>query len=118
MTEHITLHLRSQQTGEDEMGEPIYSDPVDVPGVDAWWEPAGSEEDVAAAEQVLRRYWVYTEDTRITAADAVTLHGPTDVRCELAPPQWQPGGFLVPGFIRVLVTAVSGGWPRSRSRPS
>ena len=108
MTEHVTLHLRAQQTGEDAMGEPIFDPPQDVPGVDAWWEPAGSEEDTAAAEQVTRKYWLYTEDTRITHADAVTLHGPTDIRCELAPPQWQPGGYLVPGFMRVLVTDVSG----------
>ena len=108
MTERVTLHLQGQQTGEDPFGDPIYSPATDVPNVPAWWEPAGSSEDLASAAQVTRSYWLYTEDTRITAADAVTLHGPVDVRAELAPPQWQPGGYEVPGFMRVLVTAVNG----------
>jgi hypothetical protein len=108
MTHRITLHLRAVQSGEDAMGEPIYDPPQDVDGVPAWWEMAGSVEDVAAAEQVLLRYWLYTEDTRITAADQVTLHGVVDVRCDLAPPQHQPSGFVVDGYTRVLVTAVSG----------
>jgi hypothetical protein len=82
LTERVTLHLRGQQTGEDPMGDPIYSPPTDVPDVPAWWEPAGSSEDLASAAQVTRSYWLYTEDTRITAADAVTLHGPVDVRAE------------------------------------
>jgi hypothetical protein len=108
MTERITLHLRATKTGEDPFGNPIYGPPQVVEGVPAWWEPAGSTEDLAAAEQVTESYWVYTEDTRITYADEVTLHGPRDIRCNLTPPQWQPHGFLVPGFHRVLATAVSG----------
>jgi hypothetical protein len=107
-TEKITLHLRAGMTGEDAFGDPIYSPATDVPDVAAWWEPAGSSEDLASAEQVTRSFWVYTENAQITAADAVTLHGPTDVRCELAPPQWQPGGFTVPGYMRALATAVTG----------
>ena len=108
MSHRITLHLRPEKTGEDAFGEPVYGEPQDVPHVPAWWEMAGSEEDVAAAEQVLRRYWVYTEDVRVTYADQITLHGVVDLRCDLAPPQHQPGGFIVDGYTRVLATAVSG----------
>lgn len=104
----LTAHLRSTPIGRDEFNEPVYGDPTDLE-LPAWWEPAGSTEDLAAAEQYTERYWVYVEDPRITGADSVTLHGAVDLRCEvIGNPGLQPPGVLVGGFARLLVEAVTG----------
>lgn len=108
-TARATLHLRAEQTGEGRHGTPIYGPPTDVESP-AWWEPRTSSEDTAAREQYVDGYWLYLpEDAPVTGADAVTLHGVLDQRMEVdGQPGYQPGGFVVEGYIRVAVKRVSG----------
>lgn len=109
MTERITLHLRAQQVGTDPFGEPLYGDPEEVSGIPAWWEPAGSTEDLTDREQITESYWVYTGDYRLQASSEVTLHSVgRDIRCELSPPQPTPAGFELDGFVRALATRTAG----------
>ncbi len=105
----VTLHLRGQKTGVDKYGDPVFGPPQDVDSP-AWWEVSGSDEDIANAEQYTQRYnLLLPESAPVSGADAVTLRGVRDLRCELVgDPSYQPGGFVVDGYIRVVVERVSG----------
>ncbi|MBW8171796.1 hypothetical protein K0651_01870 [Ornithinimicrobium sp. Arc0846-15] len=109
LSETITLRLRAQAESEDRYKDPVYGPPEVIHDVAAWWEPAASDEQEARSEMTRERYWVYTEDNRLTYADQVVLHGsPEDLLCDCAPPLQQPGGLIVDGFVKVLVERHTG----------
>lgn len=105
-TEQCTLHLRGEQSGEDEYGEPIFSPPRDVDSP-CWVEPAGSAEDMDLASQLMFSYVCYLPlETSVRAVDSITWDG-TEFAIE-GEPLKQPGGFVVDGFWRVNLKKVRG----------
>lgn len=106
MTEQCTLHLRGEKVGEDEYGEPIFSDPEDKASA-CWVEPAGTAEDLALANQLTFSYVGYLPlSTQVSAVDSLTWDG---IRFEIdGEPLKQPGGFIVEGFWRVNLRKVTG----------
>ena len=117
MTEPVGLKRRGQPTGEyGEYGEPLYG-PATTGLVYGWVEPRASGEDTNAREQQTYGYWVNLPlDTDVSGADALVLFGtPSGTEVVggeeyhvVGEPGRQPGGFLVPGFIRVAVERVTG----------
>lgn len=120
MTEPVGLRLRGQPTGEyDDYGNPEYGPPT-TPVVYGWIEPRTSGEDTNAREQQVYGYWVNLPlDAPVTAADAVVLFGIVtggdnpqmdggEEHQVIGQPGRQPGGFLVPGFIKAAVEKVTG----------
>jgi hypothetical protein len=107
MTETVVLRVKGAATGGfDDYGNPTYSAPSDVTSR-AWYEPRGSSEDTAAKDQVVDGYWVYLPlSAPLDAADAVLIEG---VAYQVVgDPGRQPGGFLVPGFLKAAVERVTG----------
>lgn len=107
MTESVTLRSRGAPTGDyDDYGNPLYGPDVDVVSA-CWYEPRGSSEDTAAKDQQVYGYWVYLPlGAPLDAAGVVVLEG---VEYQVVgEPGRQPGGFIVPGFIKAAVEKVTG----------
>jgi len=107
MTETVTIRTKGAATGEyDDYGNPTYGAPVDAVWA-CWYEPRGSSEDTAAKEQQIDGYWLYLPlDAPLTASSVVVLEGAEyQVYGE---PGRQPGGFIVPGFLKAAVERVRG----------
>lgn len=119
MTEPVGLRVRGQPVpGQfDDYGNEVYG-PGTVSVEYGWYEPRTSGEDTTAKEQQVDGYWVYLPLTApLTGADAVVLFGTVDAGGALVggddyqvvgEPGRQPGGFLVPGFIKAAVERVTG----------
>lgn len=119
MTEPIGLRLRGTQVeGEyDDYGNAVYG-PESVSVHYGWYEPRSSGEDVSAGEQQIAGYWVNLPlDAPLGGADAVVLFGTLNADGTLSggedyqvvgEPGRQPGGFLVPGFIKAALEKVTG----------
>ncbi|MEV4902357.1 hypothetical protein AB0K08_13570 [Citricoccus sp. NPDC055426] len=119
MTEPVGLRLRGQPTGEyDDYGNPEYGPPT-TKLVYGWIEPRTSGENTNAREQQTYGYWVNLPlDAPLAGADAVVLFGLPDNPNQtvtdgeeyhvIGEPGRQPGGFLVPGFIKAAVEKVTG----------
>jgi hypothetical protein len=119
MTEPIGIRRRGAPTGEhDDYGNPIYG-PVVTDVVFGWYEPRSSGEDTNAREQQVYGYWVNLPlDTDLAGADAVVLFGTLssdrrtmnggDEYHVVGEPGRQPGGFIVPGFIKAAVERTTG----------
>jgi hypothetical protein len=119
MTEPVGLRLRGAAIpGEyDDYGNQVYG-----PGTTAvhygWYEPRGSGEDTSAKEQQIDGYWVCLAlDAPLSSADAVVLFGTVQEDGQMAggdeykvvgEPGRQPGGFIVPGFIKAAVERIRG----------
>lgn len=109
-TQTVTFIRRGAVSGHDDMGEPILGEDtaVDVP---AWYEPAGSTEDTAAAQQVVTGFMVYTPQyvyDEFGTADAVLLDfDPSEYEIvgEIA---WVPDGYIAPGHCMARVEKVRG----------
>lgn len=106
MTQTVVLRTRSTTPSYDQLGNPIPGPDADVSSP-AWYEPLGSSEVADAASQQRFGYWVYLPiGTDVDGADAVVIDG---LEFEVVgPPQTQPGGFIVEGFLRVMVERVTG----------
>jgi hypothetical protein len=107
MTETVLLRFRGAPTGDfDDYGNAVVG-----PGHDelwpAWYEPRSSGEDVAAKDQQVYGYWVYLPlAAPLSGADVVVVDG---VEFQVVgEPGRQPGGFIVPGFIKAAVERVTG----------
>lgn len=122
MTEPVGLRRRGQPTGDyDDYGNPIYAAPTTTV-VHGWIEPRTSGENTAAREQMVYGYWVNLPlDTALAGVDAVVLFGTLtgtdppqlvegtgEEYSVVGEPGRQPGGFLVPGFIKAAVERVTG----------
>lgn len=107
MTETVVLRFAGEPTGEyDDYGAPITGEPTDAPWP-AWYEPRGSSEDTAAKDQQIDGYWVELPlDAPLEGADSVLIEG--KVYQVVGEPGRQPGGFIVPGFIKAAVERVRG----------
>ena len=101
-----TLHLRGAPTGVlDEYNNEILSD-SDVP-VKCWYEPAVQSQDIVAKDMQVDAYTVYMpERTVLRGLDSITI--PPGTFVVQGPPALQPGGFVLPGHVRVLAGRVSG----------
>lgn len=107
MTETVTLRFAGAPTGAyDDYGNQITGPPTDEVW-QAWYEPRSSGEDTAAKDQQVYGYWVYLPLTApLAGADAVVIEG---VEYHVVgEPGRQPGGFVVPGFIKAAVERVTG----------
>lgn len=119
MTEPVGLKLRGAPVpGQfDDYGNAVYGPPT-VSVVYGWYEPRTSGENTDAADQQVSGYWVNLPlDAPLAGADAVVLFGTVDGDGQLVggddyqvdgQPGRQPGGFLVPGFIKAAVERVTG----------
>lgn len=119
MTEPVGLRVRGEPVpGQfDDFGNQVYA-PGSVAVEYGWYEPRTSGEDTTAKEQQVDGYWVYLRlAAPLTGADAVVLFGTVDGGGQLVggddyqvvgEPGRQPGGFLVPGFIKAAVEKVTG----------
>lgn len=119
MTEPVGLARRGEPTGEyDDFGNPIYGPGITTEVVYGWVEPRTSGEDTAAKDQQVYGYWVNLPlETDLEGADTVVLFGTVDAGGELVggdeyhvvgEPGRQPGGFLIPGFVKAAVEKVTG----------
>lgn len=110
MTQTATFIRRGSSVGVDDLGEPIYSPEagVDVP---AWYEPAGSSEDTAAAEQVVTGYTVYVPNwvrSEFAAADRVVLDfDPVEFEV-VGEIGFVPDGFIAQGYCVARLERVQG----------
>lgn len=119
MTEPVGLRLRGAPLpGQfDDYGNQK-TGPATVAVHYGWYEPRSSGEDTAAREQQVYGYWVHLPlDAPLSGVDAVVLFGTVDAAGQLVggddyqvvgEPGRQPGGFLVPGFIKAAVERVTG----------
>lgn len=119
MTEPVGLRLRGAPVeGEfDDYGNQVFG-PDTVAVYFGWYEPKSSGENMSAQEQQIYGYWVSLPlDAPLSGADAVVLFGALNDAGELVggedyqvtgQPGSQPGGFLVPGFIKAAVDRVTG----------
>lgn len=119
MTEPVGLKVKGAAIpGEyNDYGNPVYG-PGSTEVVYGWYEPRTSGEDVSAKDQQVDGYWVNLPlDAPLTGADAVVLFGTVDGEGQLVggedyqvvgEPGRQPGGFIVPGFIKAAVEKVTG----------
>lgn len=102
------IERRGVETGRDRYNQPIYG-PAEVAEVPCWWEPVSTTEDIAAAEQYTLMINLYLPPQYrpvIEGCDAVTVHGRTYQ--VVGRPQVQPGGFVVDGYVKVLLEEVTG----------
>lgn len=118
MTEPVGLKVKGQPIPDeyDDYGNPVLSEGT-TEVVYGWYEPRTSGEDVSAKDQQIDGYWVNLPlDAPLSGADAVVLFGAV-VNDELVggedyqvvgEPGRQPGGFIVPGFIKAAVEKVTG----------
>lgn len=119
MTEPVGLKLRGEPVPDqfDDYGNQVYG-PANVSVVYGWYEPRTSGEDTTAKDQQVDGYWVNLPlDAPLSGADAVVLFGAVTGDGELVggedyqvvgEPGRQPGGFIVPGFIKAAVERVKG----------
>jgi hypothetical protein len=119
MTEPVGLRLRGAPlAGQfDDYGNQLYG-PDTVVVHYGWYEPRASGEDTAAKDQQVYGYWVNLSlDAPLSGADAVVLFGTVGADGQLVggedykvvgEPGRQPGGFIVPGFIKAAVERVTG----------
>ena len=107
MTETCTLVLAGGPTGEyDRYGEPVIGPPRRE-SWPCWFEPRTSGEDVRAADQQTDGYWLYLPlGAPLTSADSVVL--PVGEYEAVGEPAYQPGGFLVEGFLKTALERVRG----------
>lgn len=107
MTETVILRFAGSPTGEyDDYGNETTGPPRDE-SWPAWYEPRSSGEDTAARDQQIYGYWVNLPlNAPLSSADAVVIEG---VEYQVVgEPGRQPGGFIVPGFIKAAVERVTG----------
>lgn len=107
MDQTVVLRFKGAPTGAyDDYGNAVVGPPRDESWA-AWYEPRSSGEDTAAKDQQVYGYWVNLPlDAPLTAADAVVIGG---VEYQVVgEPGRQPGGFIVPGFIKAAVEKVTG----------
>lgn len=114
MTEPVGLKLKGERTGTDPHGNPIYG-PDTVDAWLGWIEPRGSSE--GDDDRQIYGYWVDLPlNAPLEGADAVVLFGTeqdgqivggTEFQV-VGEPGRQPGGLIVPGFIRAAVKKVTG----------
>lgn len=107
MTEPCRIRNPGAPTGEyDDYGAPITGPGAEVPEK-CWYEPRGSSEDTAAKDQQIDGYWIYLRlAAPLTAASIWILDG---VEYQVVgEPGRQPGGLLVPGFLKAAVERVRG----------
>jgi hypothetical protein len=119
MTEPVGLKLRGEPVAGqfDDYGNQVYG-PGSVAVHYGWYEPRSSGEDTAAKDQQISGYWVNLPlDAPLEGADAVVLFGTVAPDGQLVggddyqvvgQPGRQPGGFIVPGFIKAAVERVTG----------
>lgn len=119
MTEPVGLRLRGAPVSDefDDYGNQVYG-PDTVAVHFGWYEPRQSGEDTSAKDQQIDGYWVNLPlDAPLSGADVVVLFGLVDEDGLLVggedyqvvgKPGRQPGGFLVPGFIKAAVERVTG----------
>lgn len=120
MTEPVGLRSRGAAVeGEfDDYGNQVYG-PGSVSVHYGWYEPRSSGEDTSAKDQQIDGYWVALPlDAPLSSADAVVLFGVVDETTGslvggedyqvVGQPGRQPGGFIVPGFIKAAVEKVTG----------
>jgi hypothetical protein len=120
MTEPVGLRSRGAPVeGEfDDYGNQVYG-PGSVSVHYGWYEPRSSGEDTSAKDQQIDGYWVELPlDAPLSSADAVVLFGVVDETTGslvggedyqvVGQPGRQPGGFIVPGFIKAAVEKVTG----------
>lgn len=119
MTEPIGLKLRGAPVpgGFDDYGNQVYG-PATVAVHYGWYEPRQSGEDTSAKDQQIDGYWVNLPMAApLSGADGVVLFGVLDGDGQLVggedyqvvgKPGRQPGGFIVPGYIRAAVEKVTG----------
>lgn len=119
MTEPVGLRLRGAELPDeyDDYGNAKYG-PGRTVVVKGWYEPRGSGEDTAAKDQQIDGYWVSLPlDAPLTSADAVVLFGTVqedgtllggDEYQVVGEPGRQPGGFIVPGFIKAALERIRG----------
>ena len=108
MDQTLTLRFRGQTIeGEyDDYGNPVVGPPRDEEWP-AWYEPRTSGEDTSAKDQQVFGYWVNLPlEAPLSAADAVVIEG-IEYQVDGEPGR-QPGGFIVPGFIKAAVEKVTG----------
>lgn len=101
------LILPEQPSGElDVYNQPIMDPPREVPA-SCWYEPAVQSEDMASKDMQVDAYIVYLpEGTTVDGSAAIRIPpGEFEVQ---GPPALQPGGFVLPGHVRVLVERVRG----------
>lgn len=109
-TARIILRRRGVEVGKDRYGRPIYGPPSSAP-CPAWWEAADATEDQSAAEQQVQRAYVYVPPgTDVSHVDAVVLGSdPSGPEVPVVGrPFEQPPGFVVDGYIRLVVELVTG----------
>ena len=107
MTETILLRTKGAPTGEyDDYGNPVTGAPVDVASA-CWYEPRGSSEDTVAKDQQIDGYWVYLPlGAPLNASGLVVIEG-AEYQV-VGEPGRQPGGFIVPGYVKAAVERVRG----------
>lgn len=104
------LRTRGEQTGTDLYGRPIYGPPTDTPSA-AWWEMTSEAENIAAAGQYVSQYTLYLPlSASLQGWDVVVLGDDADgpEYQAVGRPGRQPGGFVVEGYLRVLLERVTG----------
>lgn len=107
MDQTVTLRFAGSPTGDfDDYGNAVVGPPHDEEWP-AWYEPRSSGEDTVARDQQVWGYWVNLPLTApLSGADAVVIEG---VEYQVVgEPGRQPGGFIVPGFIKAAVERVTG----------
>lgn len=109
-SETVILRRRGAEVDRDRYGRPIHGPDIDRTSP-AWWEAADASEDQSAAEQQVQRAYVYLPpQTDVAHVDAVVLgadpSGPAVP--VIGRPFDQPGGFIVGGYIRLVVELVTG----------
>lgn len=110
LTETVILRRRGVEIGKDRYGRPVFGPDTDTPSP-AWWEAADATEDQSAAEQQVQRAYVYLPpQADVSYVDAVVLGAdPSGPEVPIvASPFVQPGGFIVDGYIRLVVELVTG----------
>lgn len=118
MTEPVGLRLKGEPVpGEyDDYGNPVHG-PGSTEVVYGWYEPRSSGEETAAKDQQVYGYWVNLPlEAPLSGADAVVLFGSVvdgqlvggEEYQVVGEPGRQPGGFIVPGFIKAAVERVTG----------
>jgi hypothetical protein len=107
MTETVTIRTPGPPTGEyDDYGNPKAGQPAEAVWP-CWYEPRGSSEDTSAKDQQIDGYWLYLPlSAPLTAAGTVILAG-AEYQV-VGEPGRQPGGFLVPGFLKAAVERTRG----------
>jgi hypothetical protein len=119
MTEPVGIRERGAPVPDefDDYGNQVYG-PSTTAVYYGWYEPRQSGEDTSAKEQQIDGYWVNLPlHAPLSASGAVVLFGAVGDDGQLSggqeyqvvgEPGVQPGGFIVPGFIKAAVERVRG----------